>query len=96
VDEEAKKRRSTEQVRAHLARADSDLEAAQRLLHPQTDDEFSPRSLVGYPNPGSSAPSSSHSRRPPLYQRHPTKRNRSHNPPTPVSRRCRMLQNHLR
>jgi hypothetical protein len=40
VDEEAKKRRSMEQVRAHLARADSELEAAQRLLHPRTDDEF--------------------------------------------------------
>jgi hypothetical protein len=41
VEEEAKKRRSMEQVRAHLARADSELlEAAQRLLHPRTDDEF--------------------------------------------------------
>jgi hypothetical protein len=30
VDEEAKKRRSMQQVRAHLARADSELEAAQR------------------------------------------------------------------
>jgi hypothetical protein len=40
VDEEAKKRRSMELVRAHLARADSELEAAQRLLDPQTDDEF--------------------------------------------------------
>jgi hypothetical protein len=40
VDEEAK-RSSMEQVRAHLARADSELlEAAQRLLHPRTDDEF--------------------------------------------------------
>ena len=39
MDEEAK-RRSMEQVRAHLARADSELEAAQRLLHPRTDDEF--------------------------------------------------------
>jgi hypothetical protein len=40
VDEEAKGR-SIEQVRAHLARADSELlEAAQRLLHPRTDDEF--------------------------------------------------------
>ena len=30
-----------EQVRAHLARADSELlEADQRLLHPRTDDEF--------------------------------------------------------
>jgi hypothetical protein len=29
-----------EQVRAHLSRADSQLEAAQRLLHPRTDDEF--------------------------------------------------------
>jgi hypothetical protein len=30
-----------EQVRAHLARADSELlEAAQRLLHPRTDEEF--------------------------------------------------------
>jgi hypothetical protein len=38
VDEEAK-RRSVEQVRAHLARADSELlEAAQRLLHPRTDE----------------------------------------------------------
>ena len=34
------KRRSMEQVRAHLARADSELEATQRLLHPRTDDEF--------------------------------------------------------
>jgi hypothetical protein len=40
VDEEAKKRTSMEQGRAHLARADSELEAAQRLLHPRTDDEF--------------------------------------------------------
>jgi hypothetical protein len=40
VDEEAKKRRSMEQVRAHLARADSELEAAQRLLDSRTDDEF--------------------------------------------------------
>ena len=39
MDEEAK-RRSMEQVRAHLARADSELDAAQRLLHPRTDDEF--------------------------------------------------------
>ena len=40
MDEEAK-RRSMEQVRAHLARADSELlEAAQRLLDPRTDDEF--------------------------------------------------------
>jgi hypothetical protein len=39
VYEEAK-RRSMEQVRAHLARADSELEAAQRLLDPRTDDEF--------------------------------------------------------
>jgi hypothetical protein len=39
VDEEAK-RRSMEQGRAHLARADSELEAAQWLLHPRTDDEF--------------------------------------------------------
>jgi hypothetical protein len=50
VEEEAKKRRSMEQVRAHLARADSELEAAQRLLHPRTDDEFSPGSLVGRPD----------------------------------------------
>ena len=40
MDREAKKRRSMEQVRAHLARADSELEAAQGLLDPQTDDEF--------------------------------------------------------
>ena len=39
MDEEAR-RRSMEQVRAHLARADSELEAAQCLLHPRTDDEF--------------------------------------------------------
>ena len=39
MDEEAK-RRSMEQVRAHLVRADSELDAAQRLLHPRTDDEF--------------------------------------------------------
>jgi glutathione S-transferase len=54
VDEKAK-RRSMEQVRAHLARADSELEAAQRFLHPWTD-EFeiavvravaNSRSLVG-------------------------------------------------
>ena len=38
MDEEAK-RRSMEQVRAHLARADSELEAAQRGLDPRTDDE---------------------------------------------------------
>jgi hypothetical protein len=38
VDEEAK-RRSMERVRARLARADSELlEAAQRLLHPRTDE----------------------------------------------------------
>ena len=29
-----------EQMRAHLARADSELEAAQRLLDPKTEDEF--------------------------------------------------------
>jgi hypothetical protein len=40
VDEDAKKRRSMEQVRAHLARADSELEAAQRLLDSHTDEEF--------------------------------------------------------
>ena len=41
VEEEAKRRRSMEQVRAHLARADSELlKAAQRLLHPRTDDGF--------------------------------------------------------
>ena len=39
MNEEAK-RRSMEQVRAHLARADSDLEAAQRLLDTRTDEEF--------------------------------------------------------
>jgi hypothetical protein len=39
VNEEAK-RRSMEQVRAHLARADSELDAAQRLLPSRTDDEF--------------------------------------------------------
>ena len=40
VDEETKKRRSMELVRAHLARADSELlEAAHRLLDPRTDDE---------------------------------------------------------
>ena len=40
MDEEAK-RRSMERVRARLARTDSELlEAAQRLLHPRTDDEF--------------------------------------------------------
>ena len=39
MDEEAKKRRSMEQVREHVARADSELlEAAQRLLHPRTDE----------------------------------------------------------
>jgi hypothetical protein len=40
VDEEAKKWRSMERVRAHLARADSELEAAERRLDPRTDDEF--------------------------------------------------------
>ena len=39
MDEEAK-RRSMEQGRAHLARADSELEAPQRLLDPRTDDEL--------------------------------------------------------
>ena len=39
MDEEAK-RRSMERVRAHLAAADSELEAAQRLLDSHTDDEF--------------------------------------------------------
>jgi hypothetical protein len=29
-----------EQVRTHLARADSELQAAQRFLDPKTDDEF--------------------------------------------------------
>jgi len=29
-----------EQVRAHLGRAESELEAAQRLLDPKTDDEL--------------------------------------------------------
>jgi hypothetical protein len=52
VDEEAK-RRSMEQVRAHLARADSELEAAQTLLHPRIDDT-SLRSpwCVLWPTPG--------------------------------------------
>ena len=40
MDEEAKKRRSSEQVREHLARADSELLEAQRLLDSRTDDEF--------------------------------------------------------
>ena len=40
MDEVAKKRRSMERVRAHLATADSELEAAQRLLDSHTDDEF--------------------------------------------------------
>jgi hypothetical protein len=40
VDKLVKKRRSIEQVRAHLARTDSELEATQRLLDPRTDDEF--------------------------------------------------------
>ena len=41
MDEEAERRRSMERGRAHLARADSELlEAAQRLLHPRTDDQF--------------------------------------------------------
>jgi hypothetical protein len=31
--------RSMEQIRAHLARADSELEAALRFLNPRTDDE---------------------------------------------------------
>ena len=39
MDEKAK-RSSMERVRAHLARADSELEADQRLLHPRTDEEF--------------------------------------------------------
>jgi hypothetical protein len=40
VDEQAR-RRFMEQVRAHLARVDSELlEAAQRFLHPRTDEEF--------------------------------------------------------
>jgi hypothetical protein len=40
VDEVAK-RRFMEQVRAYLAGVDSELlEAAQRLLHPRTDDQF--------------------------------------------------------
>ena len=52
MDEEAK-RRSMEQVRAHLARADSELEAAQTLLHPRIDDT-SLRSpwCVLWPTPG--------------------------------------------
>jgi hypothetical protein len=40
VAEEAKKGRSMEQVRAHLAGTDSELEAAHGLLDPRTDDEF--------------------------------------------------------
>jgi hypothetical protein len=40
VDEEAKKRRSMELVSAHLARANSEPEAAHGLLDPQTDEEF--------------------------------------------------------
>ena len=32
-------KRSMEQMRAHLARADSELEAALRFLDPKTDDE---------------------------------------------------------
>lgn len=40
MDEEANKKRSMEQLRAHLARADSELEAAHRLLDLRADDEF--------------------------------------------------------
>ena len=39
MDEHAKER-SKEQMRAHLARADSELKAAQGLLDPKTDDEI--------------------------------------------------------
>ena len=38
-------KRAMEQTRAHLARADSELEAALRYLDPRTDDEFE-RNLV--------------------------------------------------
>ena len=33
------RRMAVEQIRAHLARADSELEAALRFLNPRTDDE---------------------------------------------------------
>jgi hypothetical protein len=40
MDEEHTRRRmATEQMRAHLARADSELEAALRFLDPKTDEE---------------------------------------------------------
>jgi hypothetical protein len=44
VDEHSIKR-SMEQARRHLARAESELQAAQRRLDPKTDDEFE-RDLV--------------------------------------------------
>jgi hypothetical protein len=37
--DERRIKRSMEQTRAHLARADSELEAALRFLDPRTDDE---------------------------------------------------------
>jgi hypothetical protein len=40
IMDEHPKRRSIEQLRAHLARADSELKAAQRLLDPRPADEF--------------------------------------------------------
>jgi hypothetical protein len=39
MDEEHTRRMATEQMRAHLARADSELEAALRFLDPKTDEE---------------------------------------------------------
>jgi hypothetical protein len=36
---EHERRRGMERARAHLARAESELEAAQRFLDPRTDDE---------------------------------------------------------
>jgi hypothetical protein len=38
--DEPRIKRAMEQTRAHLARADSELEAALRYLDPRTDDEF--------------------------------------------------------
>ncbi len=39
VDEHGRSKMAMEHIRAHLARADSELEATQRFLDPKTDDE---------------------------------------------------------
>jgi hypothetical protein len=45
MDEQHRIKRSMEQARHHLARAENASQAAQRYLHPEADDEFE-RDLV--------------------------------------------------